>query len=176
MPEDSDIFSIDVDRNRPRRLFAGACSGIYRSLDGGNTWASLEHAVGAQFRTYVVAHAPRSANALFVGTSAGLLLSPDGGATWRPLSRRTARSIAFDPADPRRVFVATDQGILRSEDGGTHFTEANLGLHDRSSAPSTRTQRDPHRSVPLTAQAFAPSSNSVFKPHSVSSIIHHETM
>lgn len=134
MPEDSDIFSIVVDGKRSTRLFAGACSGIYRSLDGGDTWASLEQAVGAQFRTYVVAHAPHSANALFVGTNGGLLHSPDGGATWRHVSRPTARSVAFDPADPHHVFVATDEGILRSEDGGGHFTEANQGLYDRSSA------------------------------------------
>jgi photosystem II stability/assembly factor-like uncharacterized protein len=133
MPDDSDIFSIDVDGARPRRLFAGACSGIYRSLDGGNTWASLEQAVGAQFRTYVVAHAPRSPDALFVGTSAGLLQSLDGGVTWRQLSPRAARSIAFDPADSRRVFIATDQGVLRSQDGGAHFMAANQGLY----VPST---------------------------------------
>lgn len=133
MQEDSDIFSIETDRNRPRRLFAGACSGIYRTLDGGNTWASLERAVGGQFRTYVIAHAPGSANVFFAGTNAGLLQSPDGGSTWRRVSLPAARSIAFDPSDPRRVFVATDQGILRSEDGGRHFTEMNQGLHDRSS-------------------------------------------
>jgi photosystem II stability/assembly factor-like uncharacterized protein len=134
MPDDSDIFSIEVDMDRPRRLFAGACSGIYRSVDGGNTWASLEQAVGGQFRTYVVAHAPSSPNALFLGTSAGLLQSQDGGVTWHRLSARTARSIAFDPADPRRIFIATDQGILRSQDGGAHFTEANQGLYVRSPA------------------------------------------
>jgi photosystem II stability/assembly factor-like uncharacterized protein len=134
MPDDSDIFSIDVDMDRPRRLFAGACSGIYRSVDGGNTWASLEQALGAQFRTYVIAHAPGSSNALFVGTSAGLLQSQDGGVTWHRLSPRTARSIAFDPADSQRVFIATDQGILRSQDGGAHFTEANQGLYVPSPA------------------------------------------
>ena len=37
---------------------------------GGNAWASLERAVGAQFRRYVVVHAPGTGNALFVGTSA----------------------------------------------------------------------------------------------------------
>ena len=92
------------------------------------TWVSLERAVGAQFRTYVVTQDPRSANVVYAGTSTGLLQSPDGGRTWRRLSPRMARSIAFDPTDPRRIFVATDQGILRSEDGGTHFMEANQGL------------------------------------------------
>jgi len=128
MQEDSDVFSIEVDWNQSKRLFAGACSGIYRSLDGGGTWASLERAVGAPFRTYVVARDPRSAHVVFAGTSRGLLQSPDGGTTWRTLSPRTARSIAFDPADPRRIFVATDRGILRSDDGGMHFRHATRDL------------------------------------------------
>jgi photosystem II stability/assembly factor-like uncharacterized protein len=128
MQEDSDIFSIQVDWNRPRRLFAGACSGVYRSLDGGGTWFSLEKAVGAQFRTYIVAQNPRAANTVFAGTSTGLFRSPDGGATWRRLSVQSARSIAFDPGDPRLIFVATDQGVLRSVDGGVHLEPANQGL------------------------------------------------
>jgi photosystem II stability/assembly factor-like uncharacterized protein len=136
--------------DRPRRLFAGACSGIYRSRDGGNTWASLEQAVGAQFRTYVVAHAPGSSNALFVGTSAGLLQSRDGGVTWHRLSPRTARSIAFDPADSQRVFIATDQGILRSQDGGAHFTEANQGLYVRSPAFALEQHDDASRESPAS--------------------------
>ena len=133
MQEDSDIFSIDVDRTMPKRLFAGACTGVYRSLDGGTTWSNLERFLGAQFRTYVVTHAPNSANALFAGTRDGLFLSPDGGATWKTLSRKIVRSVAFDPFDPRRVFVASDQGILRSDDGGHHFTTVNQGLQDHSS-------------------------------------------
>jgi photosystem II stability/assembly factor-like uncharacterized protein len=166
MPDDSDIFSIDLDGDRPRRLFAGACSGIYRSLDGGNTWVSLEQAVGGQFRTYVVAHAPNSPNSLFVGTSAGLLQSLDGGVTWHRLSPRTARSIAFDPADPRRVFIATDQGILRSQDAGAHFTEANQGRY----VPASDVALERHD---MSRESSVGSSNkTVFKPDSV--CVHHQ--
>ena len=34
-----------------------------------------------------------------------------------------ARSLAFDPDDPRRIFVATDEGVLRIEgrDSGEHL-------------------------------------------------------
>jgi len=36
--DDSDVFSIHVDITRPLRLFASACSGIYRSADQGVSW------------------------------------------------------------------------------------------------------------------------------------------
>ncbi len=131
MQEDSDIFSIDVDGTRRRRLFAAACSGVYSSVDGGGTWSSLKRAMGGSKRTYVITRHPRRPNVVFAGTSGGLIQSSDGGATWRRLSAETARSIAFDPADPRRIFVATDQGVLRSEDSGMHLSGANQGLGKR---------------------------------------------
>jgi photosystem II stability/assembly factor-like uncharacterized protein len=134
MQDDSDVFSIAVDRSQPRRLFAGACSGIYRSLDGGRAWVSLVRPLGDRFRTYVVAQHPSVANILFAGTTAGLLQSSNGGASWRTLSPHTARSITFDPDDPSRLFVATDQGILRSEDGGVQFREMNEGILDHPAA------------------------------------------
>jgi len=119
MPEDSDIFSLDVDARKPTRLFVGTCGGVYRSLDGGSTWSSLERALGGQIRTYVVTRAPQRPDAVYAGTSAGLMVSRDSGANWRRLSGLTARSLAFDPEDSRRIFVATDSGVLRIEDGPT---------------------------------------------------------
>jgi photosystem II stability/assembly factor-like uncharacterized protein len=156
------VVSLAFDPSHRNILYAGTPHLAWKTTDGGaswhalqrgmpedsDTWASLERTVGAQFRTYVVAHAPHSANALFVGTDAGLLQSPDGGATWRHLSRRTTRSVAFDPADPRHVFAATDEGILRSKDGGSHFTEANQGLYDRSSVFALeRNESDPSANI-----------------------------
>jgi photosystem II stability/assembly factor-like uncharacterized protein len=121
MIDDSDIFAINVDESQRKRLLAAACNGIYRSVDGGSTWSSLERALGGQERTYFVVRAPRRPNLVFAGTSSGLMQSFDGGTTWFRRSAVRARSIAFDPIDPRRMFVATDRGILRSGDGGIRF-------------------------------------------------------
>src|SRR5262249_34844736 len=69
MEEDSDIFSIDVDASQRLHLFAGACSGIYRSLNGGGTWSSLENVTGGSYRTYVVTRLPGRSNVILAGTS-----------------------------------------------------------------------------------------------------------
>jgi photosystem II stability/assembly factor-like uncharacterized protein len=119
-------------------LFVGTCGGIYKSRDGGVTWANLGKAVGAQSRTYVVARAPLSSSLIFAGTSEGLLHSPNAGNTWRWLSRRAVWSIAFDSATPGRMYLASDIGILRSDDGGSHFTEANQGIYDNPLAREVR--------------------------------------
>jgi photosystem II stability/assembly factor-like uncharacterized protein len=132
MREDSDVFSILVDGRRPERVFAAACSGLYRSVNGGIAWTGLPVPSGDMSRTYLVAQHPLEANTFFAGTVSGLLRSLDGGGTWQRLNSSRVRAIAFDRHRPRRILLATDDaGILRSTDGGSHFVPANQGLCTR---------------------------------------------
>lgn len=135
--DDSDIFSIMVDRTSPERVFIAACSGIYRSLNGGATWTKSESAARAgSYRTYFVAQSPGKRPALYAGTADGLIRSMDGGVTWSRLSAHAARAIAWDSAEPRVMLIASaSNAMLRSEDGGLHFSEANRGLCSRHFAP-----------------------------------------
>jgi photosystem II stability/assembly factor-like uncharacterized protein len=108
MEEDSDVFSIEVDSHQSKRLFAGACSGIYRSLNGGGTWANLDRAVGAPFRTYVVARAPRSANVV-LPEPAGLLVARRRSHVAHPRPRTANRRLR--PRVPAAC-SSPDRGIL----------------------------------------------------------------
>ncbi len=132
MIEDSDVFSIHVDAGRPLRVFASACSGIYRSSDAGEKWTKLIGAQGASYRTYQITQDPAHPNIVFAGTTSGLEKSIDGGTTWRRLSTQSTRSIAFDPARPGRIFVATDsEGLFRSDDLGETLHAINRGFCNR---------------------------------------------
>jgi photosystem II stability/assembly factor-like uncharacterized protein len=132
MQDDSDVFSLIVDSSRPERIYAAACSGVYRSLHGGTDWLKL----GVPSRTYFVAQHPAHAGVVFAGTAEGLMQSLDAGVHWRAISRRLARGIAFDETHPGRIFVATsDAGILRSDDDGVSFLERNRGLCSRHLSP-----------------------------------------
>ncbi len=138
MIDDSDVFSILVDRNRPQRIFAGACSGIYRSLNGGAAWTRLEGASDASYRTYTVVQDPQYENVLFAGTTHGMIRSRDGGATWEKIAPYATRSIAFDLRRLGRIFIATDEaGILRSEDNGRSWRQVNRGFCNRRLTPLT---------------------------------------
>ena len=129
MIDDSDIFSIVVDRNRPQRVFAGACSGTYRSLSGGARWAKLPQSKDASYRTYTLAQDPQYENVLFAGTTQGMIKSRDGGATWQKIAPYSTRSIAFDMSKLGRIYIATDDaGILRSDDNGKTWRDANRGF------------------------------------------------
>jgi photosystem II stability/assembly factor-like uncharacterized protein len=136
MLDDSDVFSIQVDPSRRDRVFASACSGIYRSLDGGLKWVKLSGARGASYRTYFIAQAPNRPATVFAGTTYGLVQSLDGGTTWRKLTTQATRSIAFDLNRPGRFFVSTDEaGILRSDDYGSSVKSVNEGLCNRHLTP-----------------------------------------
>jgi photosystem II stability/assembly factor-like uncharacterized protein len=132
MLDDSDIFSIQVDRNRPQRVFASACSGIYRSLDGAATWTRLVDAKDASYRTYTIVQDLQYENVWYAGTTHGLVRSADGGATWQKLRDFATRSIAFDPSYLGRILVATEEaGILRSDDNGRSWREVNNGFSNQ---------------------------------------------
>ena len=81
----------------PERVFASACSGVYRSQNRREKWAHLDTPKGA-FRTHFVALDPGHPKTwCFAGTTGGLLRSTDAGQTWRTVSAESIKSIAFDP-------------------------------------------------------------------------------
>jgi photosystem II stability/assembly factor-like uncharacterized protein len=136
MIDDSDVFSILVDRNRPRRVFASACSGIYRSFNGGSTWTRLPTAKDASYRTYTIVQDPQYENILFAGTTHGMIRSGDGGATWERIAAYATRSIAFDLRRLGRIYIATDEvGILRSDNNGRTWHQVNHGFCNRRLTP-----------------------------------------
>jgi len=125
---DSDIFSIV---SYGSRIWIGACSGVYRSIDGGAKWTKVLGIPGTSRRTYVVKPDPTNLRTLYAGTSQGLYKSTDGGATWTRKSTLPVRSIAMDPANPRQLVLATDAGILKSADAGETLKPSNTGFANR---------------------------------------------
>ncbi len=113
----------------PPVMFPG---GVFKSVDGGETWAHVYEYHFAQ----CVAVSPADSNVLYVGTTdhpyhdgnwaRGVVKSSDGGKTWVPevegLSCWNVSCIRVDPHDPARLyigvggnggFVGTDKAIKR---------------------------------------------------------------
>jgi photosystem II stability/assembly factor-like uncharacterized protein len=135
MLDDSDVFSIVIHPANRRILYSSACSGAYRSANGGARWSRMPTPRGA-FRTYVVAVDPRTPTIVFSGTSAGLLRSADEGKTWHKVSPHVVRSIDFGGstgAGAAKIYFASETaGILVSTDGGKTLKESNLGFSNRN--------------------------------------------
>src|SRR5215216_6132691 len=89
------VMCVAVDPHDPDRIFAGTFNrGIYRSLDGGDSWESVGSGL-ADARVLSIAISPceqvAGHSVVYVGTEPSMLLrSTDDGATWQPSPALTA--------------------------------------------------------------------------------------
>jgi photosystem II stability/assembly factor-like uncharacterized protein len=153
------IPALAVDPRDPNRVFAAVLGhpygpseerGIYRSTDGGQTWAKVisrdENTGGSDVEIdpsnpdvvyasmWEVREGPWEDRNEFNGSKGGLVKSVDGGATWRPLSNGLPADlsqiyVAIAPNDPRRLYatLSTSGGKLafyRSDDAGENWAQA----------------------------------------------------
>ncbi|HEY6004136.1 MAG TPA: hypothetical protein VIV57_14770, partial [Anaeromyxobacter sp.] len=119
-------------------------SGLFRSEDGGRTWAALDDktAAGLPPRPWgriEVAFAPsdgRIAYAFVESKTSALFRSSDGGRTWEARDRSQMMvwrpfyfaRLVVDPRNPERLFK-TDMMLIVSEDGGKSFAVSGGGSH-----------------------------------------------
>lgn len=121
-------------------------SGLFRSADGGATWAEVTPESGPGFpkKPYgrlAVAYAPSNAKRVYAfveSTDSGLFVSDDGGKTWDQRDKSTwmvwrpfyFANLIVDPKNPDRVFK-TDGAMIMSEDAGRSFATIGgfAGMH-----------------------------------------------
>lgn len=111
-----DVSSIAVSPSKAGLVYAGTAGGVFRSFDGGATWAALsltEHV----FRLLIDPADPRS---IYAGTETGLFWSPDEGDSWQRLESVPAKHVtglAMD-ANGQVLYAAVNlvgvfKGVLR---------------------------------------------------------------
>jgi len=144
---DAGAVDLAMDPSNPRVLYAamwqarrspwnmvsgGPGSGLYKTVDGGNTWVKLtkglpEGTLG-KVGVAVSPAAPQRVWALVEAEKGGLFRSDDGGEKFRRVSGNhelTQRAwyythVAADPKDPNTLYVMNAL-FWRSVDGGTTF-------------------------------------------------------
>ncbi len=119
------IASIAAAPSEPRVVYTSTvAAGLFRSDDGGATWASPSAAAAARGygRVSVSPFDPRelslTATQLFYPYFAR---SQDGGVTFRRITVApgvAVRELIYDPVDPARQYVRTFSGLYRSTDAG----------------------------------------------------------
>ena len=132
--DDSDVFSIIVDRTNPAVVFASACSGIYKSVTAGELFQKIQGIPFSARRTRVLKQDPILATTIYAGTTEGLWKTVDGGKLWKRVTgpEVVVNDVLIDPRDSNRVLLATDRaGVYASEDGAATFTVSNHGYTHR---------------------------------------------
>ncbi len=139
-----------------RSLYVGGVDGVWRSRDGGQTWARASEGLRVLDVWGLEAH-PARPGTVFAGTKpAAIFRSDDFGATWvetdlspvpeqdrwmYPLPPHTpqARTFAFDPREPDRVYAGVEEGgIFLSEDGGRSWVDRSTGLQWSELSPTPK--------------------------------------
>ena len=86
MIDDSDVFTMTVDRWNGRKVYATACSGIYRSADGAAKWTRIRGIPASSRRTRSFAQDPDNQDVFYARHHRGPLDSH--GRAPRPGARR----------------------------------------------------------------------------------------
>ena len=129
--DDTDVFSIHVDRSRPERVLLSACSGIYHTETGGAPWTKFKGIPPTLRRTHVVQIDRAHPEVVYAGTTLGLLKSTDG-TTFKLLNDLAILGMAFDPGNSSRFYIAAEaSGLWKSVDGGKTLERVEKGFTSR---------------------------------------------
>ncbi len=142
------IDSLLADPLRPDTLYAGTDFGIYRSQDGGKTWAEFDAGLPATDPPYrwvpvIVATSDGTLYSLSEIHPTGLYTEGiltrlrAGEEAWTVIGRESLaclqhfiynfRTILIDPAHPRRFYIGTNfEGLLVSDDAGTNWKAVDV--------------------------------------------------
>jgi photosystem II stability/assembly factor-like uncharacterized protein len=134
MIDDSDVFSIIVSSANPSEVFASACSGIYKSVSGGDLFEKIKGIPFTARRTRVLKQDPSNPAIVYAGTTEGLWKTTDEGKNWKLVSSPevVVNDVLIDPRNSQRVLLATDRsGVLASDDAAATFTASNHGYTHR---------------------------------------------
>lgn len=140
--DDQGACCLAADPHHPAGVYAGTNgSGIYRSADGGQTWAA--HGLDGQI-VKALAVSPHDPHVIFAGTKpAAMFCSRDGGQSWTeqlgfrhirgrrlwfspaepPDWRAYVQAITISPTDPEVLLAGIEFGaVVRSTDGGQSWS------------------------------------------------------
>ena len=145
LPSETLYSALAIDPSNPNVLYVGTrgpwrydiavpeeypARGVFRSLDGGQTWLPLSSDVEGLNINAILIH-PGDSRTLYLATFDGVFKSRDGGASWVPasngLTNREVWVLVMDPRDPDRLFAGTwGGGLFSTTDGGNSWVQTSF--------------------------------------------------
>lgn len=134
-----DLHAMAVSPADPARVWGQGNGRLFRTDDGGRTWAFVSDERGA---AGLAAH-PTERDTLFAADGTRVWRSADAGATWAPFAdeRAVGRAVGLALSrDATLLLTASTQGVRRSADGGltwepARFEEEPRGVTHVAMAP-----------------------------------------
>lgn len=151
MIDDSDVMSIVADPANPENVHATACSGIYHSVNGAETWTKYKGIPFVFRRTQLIRQDPKHADVLYAGTTSGLWKTTNE-ADWKRITPGdwVINALVIDPQNPEHLIIGTErEGVQVSQDGGTTFTSSNAGFQHQRILDVAMDRSNPSRALVL---------------------------
>jgi photosystem II stability/assembly factor-like uncharacterized protein len=158
LPGDGNVYGLVIDYANPLNMYATRWGeGIFRSTDGGNTWARASGSYDTQLFDLDI-H-PINPSILFASTWSGVYRSVDAGTSWLQLDSpgRVSELAIHGLSQFAIVMLAVTEGngISKSTDLGETWRPVNDGLGDIAHFASVAISPDG------SGRAYAGSQNSV---------------
>ena len=123
------ICELRADPIDPYKAYAGTPSGIYKTIDGGETWDLI--GINTLW-VYSIAIKENEPN-IYVGTSNGVFKSIDNGSTWEEVSAGITHSgiSAVEFGSQGKILAGSYEyggGIFVSSNAGENWVSSNTGL------------------------------------------------
>jgi photosystem II stability/assembly factor-like uncharacterized protein len=129
------IEDLTLDPTTSEILYAATTSGVFKSLDGGNSWRPYSEGLPvAQIDNFqCLLASPSGPIELFLGTSHGLFKRESNAPAWEAVSSGIARgesiiALAYEPKSHLYYAGTIKHGLLRSQDGGKHWAPLGGGI------------------------------------------------
>jgi photosystem II stability/assembly factor-like uncharacterized protein len=134
-----------VDPRYPTTVYAGAGSGVFKTINGGFGWRSMSRGLLADVTAEELKHRlvegfvtslavdPRHPATLYLGSDRGVFKSTNGAISWRAVKTglvgrgskyKLVGSLAIDPRAPQTVYAGagwgsrTGTGLFKTTNGG----------------------------------------------------------
>ncbi len=124
---DTSITALAFDPRDRNVIYTTTLNGLWRSLDGGETWKITTSWDVTEARD--VAVDPNAPDTLYMGVPSGLVVSTDRAETWTrrekglPDRGKYTQTVEVDRTKAGRVFAGTEKGIFLTENAGKSWRQ-----------------------------------------------------
>ncbi len=125
------ITALVIVPQAPKTLYAGHIEGLYKTVDGGRHWFSVDRGLGDKgVHVTGLALDPRTGETVYAGTEVGVFKTTDGGQSWTQVlvSEDGVGVLAVDPRRPDTVYAGAGGDLLKSVDGGGSWSAIASGV------------------------------------------------
>ena len=122
-----------------KTLYAGVRDGVYKTVDGGDTWQPVSNGIPSEPREFNLAISPnyKVDRTVFAGTNTGLFVTRDGAKSWQKLAGTAegkndyVEAVGISPNyrnDQTLIMSVRGRGLFKTVNGGETFIRVGEDL------------------------------------------------